>query len=77
MGTGSFPGVEFGRGVVLTHHPLLVPRSKKSRGHSMSSEPTKKPDHLWFYSYLVNLKYHGRYEKLKIFIILYVVVFHL
>jgi hypothetical protein len=29
MGTGSFPGVESGRGVTLTTHPLLVPRSKK------------------------------------------------
>jgi hypothetical protein len=29
MGTGSFPGVESGRGVTLTSHPLLVPRSKK------------------------------------------------
>jgi hypothetical protein len=28
MGTGSFPGVEYGRGVTLTHHPLLVPRSE-------------------------------------------------
>jgi hypothetical protein len=28
MGTGSFPGVESGRGVKLTPHPLLVPRSK-------------------------------------------------
>jgi hypothetical protein len=42
----------------------------------MSSEPTKKPSQLWFYSYLVELKYHGRYEKLQIFIIVYVVVFH-
>jgi hypothetical protein len=25
MGTGSFPGVESGRGVTLTPHPLLVP----------------------------------------------------
>ena len=24
MGTGSFPGVESGRGVTLTPHPLLV-----------------------------------------------------
>jgi hypothetical protein len=31
MDTGSFPGVESGRGVTLTPHPLLVPRSKKSR----------------------------------------------
>jgi hypothetical protein len=29
MGTGSFPEVESGRGVTLTPHPLLVPRSKK------------------------------------------------
>ena len=28
MGTGSFPGVSCGRGVTLTPHPLLVPRSK-------------------------------------------------
>jgi len=27
MGTGSFPGVKCGRGVQLTTHPLLVPRS--------------------------------------------------
>jgi hypothetical protein len=28
MGTGSLPGVECGRGVTLTSHPLLVLRSK-------------------------------------------------
>jgi len=28
MGTGSFPGVRCGRGVMLTPHPLLVLRSK-------------------------------------------------
>jgi hypothetical protein len=28
VGTGSFPGVESGRGVTLTPHPLLVLRSK-------------------------------------------------
>ena len=28
MGTGCFPGVRCGRGVTLTPHPLLVPRSK-------------------------------------------------
>ena len=31
MGTRSFPGVKSGRGVLLTIHPLLVPRSWKSR----------------------------------------------
>jgi hypothetical protein len=28
MGNGSFPGVESGRGLTLTPHPLLVPRYK-------------------------------------------------
>ena len=31
MGTESFPGVKYGRGVLLTTHPLLVPQSWKSR----------------------------------------------
>ena len=31
MGTGSFLGVKYDRGVLLTTHPLLVPRSWKSR----------------------------------------------
>ena len=31
MGTGSFPGVKYGRGVLLTTHPLLAPRSWKNR----------------------------------------------
>ena len=31
MGTDSFPGVKCGRGVLPTTHPLLVPRSWKSR----------------------------------------------
>jgi hypothetical protein len=30
-GTGSFPGLKFGRGVLLTTHPLLAPKSWKSR----------------------------------------------
>ena len=31
MGAGSFPGVNCGRDVLLTTHPILVPRSWKSR----------------------------------------------
>ena len=31
MGTGSFPGVKCGQGVLLTTRPLLVPRSWNSR----------------------------------------------
>jgi len=44
MGTGSFQGVKCGRGVLLTTHPLLAPRSWKSRadgvlnsGHKMAA----------------------------------------
>ena len=33
MGAGTFLGVKCGRGLLLTIHPLLVPRSWKSRAH--------------------------------------------
>ena len=42
MGTGSFPGLKCGRGVTLTLHPLLVPRSWKSR-----AIPLPPPHPLW------------------------------
>jgi hypothetical protein len=35
MGTGSFPGVATGRGVMLTLHPLLVPWSEYRVGLSI------------------------------------------
>jgi len=35
MGTGSFPGVKFGWGVLLTTHPLLVPQSWKTCTHPL------------------------------------------
>ena len=35
MGTGSFRGVKCGRGLLLNTHPLLVPRSWKSRDISL------------------------------------------
>ena len=44
MGTGSFPGVKCGRGVLLTTHPLLVPRSWKSRAIPL---PTLWADLKW------------------------------
>jgi hypothetical protein len=56
MGTGSFPGVESGRGVTLTSHPLLVPKSKNrvelylySQGPSwpvLRVKPTTATDHI-------------------------------
>jgi len=42
MGTGYFPGVMCGRGVLLTARPLLVPRSWKSRAiplHTLWATP--------------------------------------
>jgi hypothetical protein len=47
MGTGSFLGVKCGRGVMLTPHPLLVPRSKNRvelylYSPSGTSWPTKR-----------------------------------
>jgi hypothetical protein len=42
VGTGSpFPGAKRGRGVTLTTHPHLVPRSGKSRSYTSTS-----PKHL-------------------------------
>jgi len=56
MGTGSFPGVKCGGGVLLTTHPLLVSRSWKSRTIPL---PT-----LWatgtLYLYLILLSYRLR-----------------
>jgi hypothetical protein len=50
--------------VILTqkykHMTYHIQNNKPQMGHSMSSERMKKPDHLRFYSYLVDLKYHGR-----------------
>ena len=37
MDTGSFPVVKYGRGVLLTAHPLLVPWSWKSRAIPLST----------------------------------------
>jgi hypothetical protein len=45
MGTVSFQGVESGRGVTLTPHPLLVPRSKKK--YSYTSTLPKGLRGLW------------------------------
>ena len=50
-GTGSFPGVKCGRGVLLTTHPLLVPRSWKSRAiplPTLWATPGLQRDHFTF-----------------------------
>jgi len=43
MGTGSFPGVKCGRGVLLTTHPLLVPRSWPSGPHPSRVKQSNRP----------------------------------
>ena len=54
MGTASFPGVKCGRGVLLTTHPLLVPRSWKNRaiplGHTGPATGT-----LYLYLYITTV----------------------
>jgi len=51
MGTEYFPMVKCGRGVLLTNHPLLVPRSWKSRAiplPTLWATPGLQRDHFTF-----------------------------
>jgi hypothetical protein len=41
MNTGSFPGLKCNRGVLLTTHPLLAPRSWKSRAIPLPPSESK------------------------------------
>jgi len=53
IGTGSFPGVKCGRGVLLTTHPLLVPRSWKNGAISLPTlwaTPGLQRDHFTFFT---------------------------
>jgi hypothetical protein len=43
MGTGSFPGVNSGRGMTLTPHPLLVPWSWKGRAIPLLPQRAVRP----------------------------------
>jgi len=54
MGTASFPGVKCGGGVLLTTHPLLVPRSWKSRAIPLPTLSATEPvtGSLYLYLYL-------------------------
>jgi len=56
MDTGSFPEVTYGRGVLLTTHPLLVPRSWKSRAIPLPTfwaKPGLYWDHFTFAFFIV------------------------
>jgi hypothetical protein len=63
MCTGSFPGVKCGRGVLLTTHPLLVPRSWKSRAiplPTLWATPGLQRDNFTFLSQMY-LRLHVQY----------------
>jgi hypothetical protein len=56
--TGSFPGVKCGRVVLLTTHPLLAPRSWKSRAiplppldHNRACNRVTLPFYMYIYTY--------------------------
>jgi len=55
MGTGSLPGVKCGRDVLLTTHPLLVPRSWKSRAIPLPTLWVCNGITLPFYLFLLNM----------------------
>jgi len=65
MGTGSFPGVKYGRGVLLITQHLLVPRSWKSRAIPLPTLwATLRPvtetftfTFVFYYYYFVRLDY--------------------
>ena len=67
MGTGSFPGIKDGRGVLLTTHPLLVPRSWNSRAIPLpnlwaTTGPIRGT--LYFFFYLSYITIHSGPEQL-------------
>jgi hypothetical protein len=66
VGTGSFPGVESGRGVTLTPHPLLVPRPKNSRAIpllSLRAFVAYKKGETYLPTYLTDDKIQSVYEN--------------
>ena len=59
IGTGSFPGVKYGRGVLLTTHPLLVPLSRKGRAITLptlwaTTGPIKGIVYLYLKAYITS-----------------------
>jgi hypothetical protein len=58
MGTDSFQGVKRGRGVLLTIHHILVPRSWKNRAINLPNlwaTTGLKQDHFTFYKYYASV----------------------
>ena len=71
MGTGSFPGVKCGRGVLLTTHPLLVLRSWKSTAiplPTLWATPGLQRDHFTFFTLFLFISSNQKFKALSIFI---------
>ena len=65
VGTGSFPGVKFGRGLLLTTHPLLVPWSWKGTAIALptfwaTTGPVTGKLYLFLLEEVATSKYEGR-----------------
>ena len=72
MGNRSFPGVKYGRGVLLNTHPLLVPRSWKSRAIpllSLWATPRPVTETVYLYSFIdiIGLITTHRIDQFRIF----------
>jgi hypothetical protein len=64
MGSESFPGVKYGRGVLLTTHPLLVLRSWKSRAiplHTRWATTGPVMVTLYLLYYLIMIPYRSKH----------------
>jgi hypothetical protein len=88
MGTGSFPGIKCGRGVLLTIHPLLEPTSWKIRatplptlGHNRACNGVTLPYYCHWVStqlQLTSISYHIiSYHHIIYHIISYIISYHL
>ena len=80
MGTGSFPGEKCGRSVLLTPHPLLVPRSWKSRAihlPTLWATTGLKREHFTFiyiYIHILKCTYMNIYMYVGLYKCIYAVI---
>jgi len=69
IGTGSFPGVKYGRGLLLTTHTLLMPWSWKSRAvplPTLWTTPKPVTGTLYLYPSVTGKAYNVTFQKIKI-----------